>query len=174
MTNIELYIFLFVIPGVLGNVSHMLVVKKNVFPFLAIPLSSRFFGRNKTWRGFLYLPLCMGFICLVESLISGPFSGDMKQDILIGLGLGLAYMISELPNSFVKRRMGIASGESVKRFRTLQLIIDKTDSLLGACILFALILNLPVKEIVVLFFVCLILHISISSLLYILKLKKSI
>lgn len=174
MGNINLYIFLFIIPGLLGNVSHMLVVKKDIFPQLARPISVQLFGKNKTWRGFFYLPVTMGIICLVESFIGGPFSKSITSDLLVGMGLGAAYMISELPNSFVKRRLGIASGESVKKFKVLQLIIDKTDSLAGACIFFALILNLPFSEVLLLFLFSLILHLSVSSLLYIFNLKKSI
>lgn len=174
MASINLYLFLFIIPGLLGNVSHMLIVKKDIFPGIAIPVSTRFFGQNKTWRGFIYLPFIMGLICLIESLVFGPFSSNLIQDLLIGMGLGLAYMISELPNSFVKRRLGIASGESGGRFRLLQLIIDKTDSLAGACLFFALVLHLEFKEVFFLFLFCLLLHLSISWLLYTLKLKKTI
>jgi CDP-diacylglycerol--serine O-phosphatidyltransferase len=174
MTDISIYIFLFIIPGLLGNVSHMVVVKKDIFRCLSIPLSIKLFGRNKTWRGFIYLPVAMGFICLIESTLFGPFSKDHLKDVLISTALGLVYMISELPNSAFKRRLGIAAGESAPRFRIIQLIIDKTDSLAGACIFFAWVLQIKFAEILLLFLFCVLLHFGISYLLFVLGLKKSI
>lgn len=165
---------MFIIPGIIGNVAHMIVVKKDLLSFLAIPVSSRLFGENKTVRGFVFLPIASGMGCLLGSIFQGPFSTGYFADFLIGVGLGLAYMLAELPNSYVKRRRGIAPGESDRNHRFLQLIIDKTDSLTGACIFYYFAMNTGFSQILLLFVISFFLLISISYLLVIIKLKESI
>lgn len=174
MEGFSTHIYLFIVPGIIGNVSHMLVVKKNLFPGLAHPLSTRLFGKNKTFRGFVFLPLAMGLVCSVESVFFGPFSQNHFTDVLIGFGLGFVYMLSELPNSLVKRRLGIATGESSADYKYLQIFTDKTDSLIGACIFYFFMVEMQVWEIILLFIMALLLHIGISLLLVLLNLKKSI
>ena len=165
---------MFIVPGIIGNVAHMFVVKKDLLPFLAKPISIALYGKNKTFRGFVFLPLAIGMVCLLDSLFFGPFSTDYLSDFLIGLGLGLAYMSAELPNSYLKRKRGIAAGESAPDFKILQLVIDKADSLLGACIFYFFAMNTGFEVIATLFIISFLLHISISYLLVIMNLKKSI
>jgi hypothetical protein len=174
MNEFRVHIYMFIIPGIIGNVAHMIVVKKNLLSFLAKPVSSRMFGVNKTFRGFVFLPIAIGVGCLSGSIFQGPFSTDYFTDFLIGVGLGLAYMLAELPNSYVKRRRGIAPGESAPNFRIFQLFIDKTDSLTGACIFYYFVMNTGLSTILLLFVLSFLLHISISYLLVIIKLKKAI
>lgn len=174
MNEFKVHIYLFIIPGIIGNVAHMIVVKKNLFSLLAKPVSVELFGKNKTLRGFVFLPFAIGTVCLLESLCWGPFSKHSLNDFLIGLGLGLAYMLAELPNSFLKRRLGIAPGQSAGNNSVFQLVIDKSDSLIGACIFYYFAMNTGVAAILLLFIISFLLHVSISYLLVIMKLKKSI
>jgi hypothetical protein len=166
--------FLFIIPGIIGNVAHMVIVKKDVLSFLARPISSEWFGENKTYRGFAFLPVFVGIICLLESIFFGPFNSGHSRDFFIGAGLGLSYMLAELPNSFVKRRLGIAPGKTSGKFRFLQLIVDKTDSLTGACIFYYFAMKTSISEIVLLFMVSFLLLLGISYVLVITNLKKSL
>lgn len=174
MNEFKLHIYLFIIPGIIGNVAHMIVVKKNLLSFLAKPVSTEMFGLNKTFRGFVFLPLAIGTVCLLESAFLGPFSKHNLIDFLIGFGLGLAYMLAELPNSYLKRKRGIAPGESTGNNRIIQLVIDKSDSLLGACVFYFFAMKTGFTTIAVLFTISFLLHISISYLLVVIKLKKSI
>ncbi|HSH19929.1 MAG TPA: CDP-archaeol synthase, partial [Draconibacterium sp.] len=132
------------------------------------------FGKNKTLRGFVFLPFAIGTVCLLESFLFGPFGINNLSDFLIGFGLGLAYILAELPNSYFKRRKGIAPGQSASGNRVLQLVIDKSDSLIGACIFYYFAMNTGINTILLLFVISFLLHISISYLLVIMKLKKSI
>ena len=174
MGGFKIHIYMFIIPGIIGNVLHMIVVNKNLLSFLAKPISVEMFGTNKTFRGFVFLPLAIGTVCLLESFFIGPFSTYYLSDFLIGLSLGLAYMLAELPNSFLKRRLGIAPGESAPNFRFFQLFIDKTDSLTGACIFYYFAMKTSFSVILLLFIISFLLHISISYILVLTKLKKSI
>ena len=174
MNCFRVHIFLFIIPGIIGNVAHMIVVKKNLLPSLAKPVSIELFGLNKTLRGFVFLPLAIGTACLLESFLFGPFGTGYFSDFLIGVGLGLAYMLAELPNSYFKRRQGIAPGESAGNNRIFQLVMDKSDSLIGACIFYYFAMNTGFGAILLLFIISFLLHVSISYLLVVMKLKKSI
>ena len=190
--------FIFIIGGliplIVSNVLHMVLVKKNGLSSLCIPLNSTLFGPNKTLRGFLFVPVVNGILYLVVNwpggwLLSGLSSEYyLQQEINIGdinfLNLllmqesigavyGLFYMLFELPNSWIKRRMGIASGESSTRFRWFFTLLDKTDSAIGVSLFFGFLNDFNI-EMMLQFFLCASsLHFGISGLLVLSKIKKS-
>lgn len=152
----------------------MIVVKKNYLGFLKIPISTPLFGQNKTIRGFIILPVLCGLTAYLVSLFLGPLTSSMLRDISIGAGLGLIYMLSELPNSYVKRRLGIAQGQQSKRYRIVQLLADKMDSILGVLIFYYFMVPITWFSIAVIFLIALGLHLLLSYLLVLLKIKRSI
>lgn len=158
---------------VLANTLHMVVVKRDWFSILCIPLSLEYFGKSKTLRGFILLPVFSGSLVLIFSLLLGTFSGSILNDVLIGIGLGIIYLLSELPNSFVKRKLGIANGEHSKKYKTLQILMDKADSLIGMLIFYYLVMPYKGTEILLLFFLALGISLSVSFVLYSAKIKKS-
>ncbi len=190
--------FIFIIGGliplIVSNVLHMVLVKKNGLTSLCIPLNSTLFGPNKTLRGFLFVPFVNGILYLVVNwpggwLLSGLSSeyylqqeiniGDINflnlllMQALIGAVYGLFYMLFELPNSWIKRRMGIASGESSTRFRWFFTLLDKTDSAIGVSLFFGFLNDFNI-EMMLQFFLCASsLHFGISGLLVLSKIKKS-
>ena len=190
--------FIFIIGGliplIVSNVLHMVLVKKNGLSSLCIPLNSTLFGPNKTLRGFLFVPFVNGILYLVVNwpggwLLSGLSSeyylqqeiniGDINflnlllMQVSIGAVYGLFYMLFELPNSWIKRRMGIASGESSTRFRWFFTLLDKTDSAIGVSLFFGFLNDFNI-EMLLQFFICASsLHFGISGLLVLSKIKKS-
>ncbi|MGK0428141.1 MAG: CDP-diacylglycerol--serine O-phosphatidyltransferase [Ulvibacter sp.] len=158
---------------VLANTCHIIFVKKKWLSFLYIPLSTAAFGKNKTLRGFILLPLFSGFWVFIFSFWQGPFMNDIWHDLSIGFVLGMVYLLSELPNSFVKRRLGIANGEHSKKYKGLQMIIDKVDSLVGMLIFYYLVTTINATETLMLFLFSLFVSLSVSFVLYSLKIKKS-
>ena len=190
--------FIFIIGGliplIVSNVLHMVLVKKNGLTSLCIPLNSTLFGPNKTLRGFLFVPFVNGILYLVVNwpggwLLSGLSSeyylqqeiniGDINflnlllMQASIGAVYGLFYMLFELPNSWIKRRMGIASGESSTRFRWFFTLLDKTDSAIGVSLFFGFLNDFNI-EMMLQFFICASsLHFGISGLLVLSKIKKS-
>ena len=182
------------IPLIVSNVLHMVLVKKNGLTSLCIPLNSTLFGPNKTLRGFLFVPFVNGILYLVVNwpggwLLSGLSSeyylqqeiniGDINflnlllMQASIGAVYGLFYMLFELPNSWIKRRMGIASGESSTRFRWFFTLLDKTDSAIGVSLFFGFLNDFNI-EMMLQFFICASsLHFGISGLLVLSKIKKS-
>jgi len=174
MWKFNIHILLYFIPLIIANVLHMLVVKKDVLKSLRIPLSKRLFGKNKTLRGFVVLPILTACTAGINSLLFGLHAHDTYYYYcLIGFGLGLAYMIGELPNSFIKRRLGIKNGAQSRRYKYLQILVDKSDSLISTLLFYYYVQSVPFRIIVILFFAALLIHISISYLLFLLKIKKS-
>jgi CDP-diacylglycerol--serine O-phosphatidyltransferase len=185
------------VPLIISNVLHMVLVKKNGLSFLTIPIQKTWFGPNKTLRGFVFVPIVNGIVYLMINwpggwLLSqlGPNFylahkinfGDINylnllfQQAIIGVVYGLCYMLFELPNSWIKRRMGIAAGDNSSRFRWFFMLMDKTDSSLGVSLVFGFLIDSDFNlEMMLKFFVCAaLLHFSISGLLVLSKIKKSL
>jgi hypothetical protein len=122
------------LPTAVAGVLHMLVVRGGILSRLAQPIWLSGFGPNKTWRGVLVMTILTSLLTWVQALLWQP-SMPVNPSIW-GAGLGLLYVLAELPNSLVKRRLGIASGTQSARFPWLSAAIDKLDSaLLGALVL---------------------------------------
>ncbi len=117
------------IPMILANVLHIVIIKKNALPQLTIPVWKSQFGANKTWRGFIVLPVLNGLFFAMTNAFLPVFGG--MQAIEIGAILGFTYMLFELPNSWIKRKMGIASGQKAKHHAWLFMLMDKMDSSFG-------------------------------------------
>lgn len=129
------------IPIVIGGIIHMIAVTKNWLPTLRQPIHSALFGANKTWRGLFLVPILtsVGALCLlpIEWALGGDaiFGNDL---LLIGYLAGWGYVLAELPNSFLKRRMGIASGETPNKNKHLFIFLDQFDSGAGVAITYFL------------------------------------
>lgn len=183
------------IPLIISNVLHMVLVKKNGLPSLSIPINSIWFGPNKTLRGFVFVTIVNGIAYLIVNWPGGwlmsnlstqhflynelRLGGDQNYPIIIlyqlciGAFYGLFYMLFKLPNSWIKRRMGIAAGDSSSRSRWFFTLLDKTDSSIGVSLVFGY-LNDFDFSMMFRFFICAgLLHFSISGLLVLLKIKKS-
>ncbi len=128
-------------PLILANVLHMLVVRKNWFSRLALPISSRSFGGNKTWRGIILIILLSEVFFILTFLII-PFElHSFNLPLGYGMLLGLAYALAELPNSWFKRRMGIAPGKQAIKYKWIFSFLDKSDSSLAVAILVGIMIS---------------------------------
>jgi hypothetical protein len=170
MNEISFHSVVLILPLIISNVMHMLIVKHNYFNFLNIPINSRSFGRNKTYRGFVVLLLINGILLYFSNFI---FNTHLSYPFGIGAILGLTYMIFELPNSLIKRRLGIAPGEKHKRFEIGFKLIDKMDSAFGVVLIYWIMGFVDPAMALFLFLISSFTHILFSQLLYLLKIKKS-
>lgn len=108
---------LWVMAPVLGGaVAHAPVLRRDLLKPLKKPISRRLFGANKTWRGALMMTA--GTTAATVALHKFPaYRRRLPREVaeadprLVGLLLGLAVWTGELPNSFIKRRLGIPPGE---------------------------------------------------------------
>jgi CDP-2,3-bis-(O-geranylgeranyl)-sn-glycerol synthase len=100
----------------------------------------RIFGDNKTWRGFVVMVPATGFgFLLLGSLCRGgppnalwPIA--LWQYGLLGCWAGLGFMAGELPNSFLKRQLKVAPGQTPTQpwAKALCFLLDQVDSVVGA------------------------------------------
>jgi len=148
----------------------MIIVKKGLFPSLVIPLSVALFGKNKTLRGVLILPLLNGFLCWLVNWFIPVF--ESIEAFIIGAVLGLAYMISELPNSWLKRKLGIASGQRAKKNATFFLLLDKMDSAFGVSLVCKFIFEFSWVEAGILFLIAVSIHVFFSWFLVAIGVKR--
>lgn len=146
-------------PVLAAGLVHVAALKTDFIPVLAIPLDRGviwrgrpLLGPNKTLRGLLLMPIATAAAVRMQAALESRHSRlaalsvrDRRRagPLAAGALLGLAYIAAELPNSFVKRRLGIPSGGQAARLGGLvQFVADQGDSVLG-CLLMLRFLGTP-------------------------------
>src|ERR1700674_5553707 len=121
----SLKVLVVILPVILAGIVHSPAIRFDWLPQLAKPLDfgmclggRPLLGANKTFRG----PIIMIVVCAASAwaLSFGLSAGWLPQGfgfisqperaVWLGAVMGLGYALGELPNSFVKRRLGIAPG----------------------------------------------------------------
>jgi CDP-diglyceride synthetase len=138
-------------PVIIAGVLHMVLAKLNVLKALKTPLDrgktwrgKRIFGDNKTWRGVvLMIVLTIAtYVAQTELVRASEFARGLTyydylavNPWLAGFMLGLGYILAELPNSFVKRRLDITAGKGAHGLKgRIFVVVDQGDSVLGCLI----------------------------------------
>lgn len=166
------------LPLFVSGVGHMIVVKLDVLPRLRIPLSVALFGANKTVRGFVVMPaLTVVGVYLARALEPSLrdhllVTLDGVDPVVLGVVLGLAYTLAELPNSYVKRRRGIAPGKLPEHNRLLHAFIDQADSAIACTLAYAALVSIPFSVLVVVTLVGPTLHLVTNLGLYSMGLRR--
>ena len=123
----------------------------------------RIFGDNKRVRGLIAMPIASGAMFallgglhrqLPDWLARGMWDLSTGRYALLGVAAGLAFMLAELPNSFLKRQLGVAPGETPGEglARVLCVLLDRFDSILGVLVVISLLVpTLPLTWAWVLF-----------------------
>ena len=95
--------------------AHAPVLRFDLARMFERPISRRLSGENKTWRGALMMTagtlaatLALHRLPAYRRRLPEPIAAS--DPALVGTLLGLSMWVGELPNSFVKRRLGIAPG----------------------------------------------------------------
>jgi hypothetical protein len=170
MNELAKHILIVIVPLVISNSVHMLVVRKNAFAITNVSVWDWGFGRNKTWRGFLFVPVTNAIVLTVLSFLNQL---HLEMPSLLGFLLGLAYMIFELPNSFMKRRLGLPPGDNRGKFSLAFSIIDKADSAIGVVLTYLLLGNASWQMGLWLLSLSIMTHIVVSGLLVAFGMKSS-
>jgi hypothetical protein len=137
-------------PILIAGLAHVAVITLDLVPQLAEPIDAGrrwrgrpLLGRNKTWRGFVMMPAASAITIATQQRLAArsprlaaiaPLARGAPAPWIVGAICGAAYVVAELPNSFVKRRLGIAPGTSAPRARTAQYVVDQLDSVVGCAI----------------------------------------
>jgi len=170
VNSITQHILIVILPLVLTNTLHMLLVKYSWLSFLNLPISEKLFGKNKTWRGFVFLIVVNAFLVFISVKL---FSISMEYPLFIGALMGFTYLLFELPNSYMKRKIGIGAGEQHKKYRYFFSWIDKSDSAFGLSLVYFLFGYVDWKTAILLYFICSATHVVSSLILVSLKIKSS-
>jgi len=184
------------IPIIMGGICNMIFVKLPLLNNWRVPMDGgkvladdkRLFGDNKTWKGFVgmivltalwmaVLGLAVRNIASLESFSIIPFwDFGPGFDWIWGTLCGLAYVVFELPNSYIKRRVDIKPGKNAKGVVGLFfLVLDQADSVLGVAIVMPVFApNLSFLDCFFLFLTGTAVHYLINVLLYFVRLKKQL
>jgi hypothetical protein len=119
-----LYLFA---PLLVASALSGVVLRLDLFPKLKRPVDGghtfrgcRVFGDSKTWRGFIVAAVPCTATVLVQRFAVAPpewllvVDYDAVNSFAFGITMGTAAMVGELPNSFVKRQLGIAPGGTAR------------------------------------------------------------
>ena len=146
----------------------------------------RIFGDNKTWKGFIgYIILntlfavLFGYIWKITKLEHLNYFyinhiNTITYNLLIGFLLGLFYALFELPNSFLKRRLDIKPGKTLKGSKKiLFIILDQADSIFGIALVVWMFYPIGVKIYLLFILLGTITHLLINMILYFLHIRKN-
>lgn len=131
------------LPVLVPGVALIAILKAGWFSALRKPIDGGamlgrrpLFGQAKTWLGVI---VYVGGGALIGALTGlAPWSDAVYQRVpgaVVGIAAGALYVTGELANSFVKRRLGIASSESASGVRgQVQWFFDLVDGAVLACL----------------------------------------
>jgi CDP-archaeol synthase len=147
---------------VLSGTAHVLWLRSTASMRFAFPIDcgvslkgKRIFGDHKMFRGFVVMVPATGaaFSLLfavvrvgIPDFAAQLWTAEPWQYAAFGAWAGLGFMTGELPNSFVKRRLGIPPGgmPAVPSARPICFIADRLDSILGMLAALSVVVSLPV------------------------------
>ena len=96
-----------------------------------------------------------------------------QSSLVLALLLGFGYCLAELPNSFLKRRLGIQEGKTSDKGKWFFVILDQADSAFGCILAYSLIIPLSLMTMLLSIIFGTALHLIINVSLYSLGLRKN-
>jgi hypothetical protein len=124
-----------VAPLFIGFLTHGLCIRLGWLGSLASPISRRSFGANKTYRGVVCVALgtAVGFAAFGPAWLELGDGARTARLASLGFAVGSAAMSAELPNSLLKRRVGIPAGTQATGMRGVVFhVLDQVDVVFGA------------------------------------------
>ena len=192
MLIIKMYMTL--LGPILAGIVNSIFCKSNILNSLKKPLDfnkkikgKRIFGDNKTWKGLIgYIFFNILFMVLVGIIYKAcnieklnffyiNYNNTLLFNILVGALLGLFYALFELPNSFMKRRLDIKPGKTIKGPKKYFFIfLDQADSVFGVALVVWMFYPIGLKVYLLYILVGAVTHLLINMLLYALHLRKNL
>ena len=176
-------IYISILAPIFAGITNMIFCRSKILKSLQKPIDGgkNIFGDNKTYKGFLgYIifniiyQVIFGMIIPVNILYV-YMENNIINNIIIGFSFGFAYAICELPNSYIKRKVGIEPGKrttGIKKY--IFFIFDQIDSIIGLTIVVTIVSKLNAILIFEYIVLGALIHIIINVILYQLKLRKNI
>lgn len=171
MLYFALKCFYFMLPAYLANMAPVIV--KDWFKKTAVPIDfgRNIFGKNKTFRGFIFGVLFAITIAYSQFLLHrfAFFEGisfiNYSNWPLFGFLLGFGALFGDLVKSFIKRRLNINPGESFVPW-------DQLDFVFGALVFVSFIFDITWKMIFFIVVISFIGHILINHCAYYTGIRK--
>lgn len=179
---------------IVGGILNMLFTKTPFYRKHSPPIDrnktlkdkKRLFGDNKTWTGFFSMIVFTCAAQVIKGLILSACGGERFDDFYIrhantplynaatGAALGFIYMLFELPNSFIKRRLDIPPGKTVRGLRgAVFFIYDQIDSLIGVMLLLVILSGISFTKYLLYILLGGATHIAVNLALYLIKVRKN-
>jgi CDP-archaeol synthase len=141
----------------------------------------RLFGENKTLRGLVAAGIGTAFFMAAQNeLLYGqppliPLEYSTINPWLFGFAFGSFSMLSELPNSFAKRQLGIPPGKAAKGiWLPVFFFLDQVDLLVGCWLLLATVTDVTICRVAVSIIFIFVAHLLITVMGYFLGMRKTI
>ncbi len=188
-------IYITIMPVILGGIGNMLFTKSQTYKLNSSPIDKGrslgdgepIFGPNKTWIGFAgmivitgIMQILWGWICKESGLealnqIYVVWENTFTYNLLVGFLLGLVYVLFELPNSFIKRRLKIKPGKTDKGLKgIIFFLVDQVDSIIGCGVVIGVVARLPFSEACIYILLGGLTHIVVNLVLFALKIRKNV
>lgn len=175
-------------PLVFAGAISGLVLRFDLLPSLRRPIDGgrtfrgrRIFGDSKTWRG-----VAVAIVgCVIAAAIQTYVVADAARPLAIvelhgadvvpfGVAMGAGAMLGELPNSFVKRQLGIEPGRTTSgRLGALFYVWDQVDLLTTAWPLIAFWVRPAPGIVAASFVVAFVVHPTVSLVGFLLHARKT-
>lgn len=162
------------LPVMAAGAVHIVVLCHDLWPVLKVPIDfgstfrgRRIFGAHKTWRGVVVMVGGAWVAMLLQQALRMPslelFDYGEVPAGLAGALLGLGFVVGELPNSFLKRRCGVAPGCQAEGLAYgLFSLLDQVDSVIGGLLALALVWVAPWPVVVAALVLCTLLHVAFN------------
>jgi CDP-2,3-bis-(O-geranylgeranyl)-sn-glycerol synthase len=106
------------------------------------------------WRGLMVMPVAAAGAFAGLAYFRDELPGWLGRGMwplpptsfaMLGLASGLAFMLAELPNSFLKRQLDVAPGQAPTRraVAALCFVLDRIDSTIGVLLVLSLLVPVP-------------------------------
>jgi hypothetical protein len=160
------------LPVLGAPVAHGPVLRSDLAPGLKRPICARLFGENKTWRGALVMTTGTTLAAVTLARVPAyrrrlPEPVTDVNPVIVGALLGFASWIGELPNSFIKRRIGIPPGEQLHSpVGLLFSIVDQADWVPIAALLIRPIWKISLRESAGVFGLAVAVHVPVNLIGY--------
>ena len=183
-------------PVVLAGAANMLFTRSGLYRAHCKPMDGgkcfsdgkRIFGDNKTWAGFFGMIAANCLMQILWGMLSASFAalGSANElysrfdntllfNAAAGALFGLIYVLFELPNSFLKRRIDIQPGKTAKGCKgALFFVLDQIDSLLGVMLVLMLFAGITPVQYVQYLLLGAVTHIALNAVLYALKIRRNL
>jgi len=168
MWSIILKSLYFFLPAYIANMAPVLF---KWLPWKKIPVSEKYFGRNKSWNGILIATIIGTIIFWLQKLAySKGFTSLALIDytdfsIVLGVLMGLGAMVGDLVESYYKRERGIKPGQP-------WILWDQLDFVIGALVFVFFIYIPSIEALLTILIVSPLLHFVVNYIGYLLGIRK--